>query len=49
MAKLVLTCLAALLYAIGWTFGIVAMGLLWCWSAMAVGWDDARRKPSRVP
>lgn len=41
--KLLATVLAALLYAIGWVAGIVAVALSWLWSALAVGWDDAHR------
>lgn len=36
-----LTVLAAVLYVFGWLAGLVVVGVLWCWSAMAVGWDDA--------
>ena len=41
--RVLLTLLAALLYALGWAAGLVAVAAVWCWSAMAVGWDDARR------
>jgi hypothetical protein len=38
----VLTVLAAVLYAAGWAAGKVSLVLVWCWTALAVGWDDAR-------
>lgn len=41
----VLTALAAVLYALGWVAGKVALAAGWCWSALAVGWDEARRPP----
>lgn len=41
--KLLLTAVAALLYVLGWLAGLAAVVVLWCWSATAVGWDDARR------
>lgn len=47
--RLLLTCVAALLYAIGWVAGLVAVALLWCWSGMAVGWDDAHQRGARSP
>lgn len=40
---------AALLYALGWAAGLVAVVAVWCWSAMAVGWDDARSLARRDP
>ena len=49
MVKLALMLVAAILYAMGWTAGMIALGSLWCWSAMAVGWDDARRRLTRTP
>jgi len=39
----VATPLAAVLYAVGWVAGKVSLAAAWCWSAMAVGWDEARR------
>jgi uncharacterized membrane protein YciS (DUF1049 family) len=39
--------LAAVLYAIGWLAGWVHLALLWLWSALAVGWDDAHRIGAR--
>lgn len=39
--KALLVCIAALLYVLGWLAGLVAVVVLWCWSAAAVGWDDA--------
>lgn len=47
--RLLLLPLAALLYAVGWATGLVAVVALWCWSAMAVGWDDARNLARRDP
>lgn len=40
--KFVLTVTAAVLYALGWLAGAAAVVVAWCWSAMAVGWDDAQ-------
>lgn len=47
--RLLLTLLAALLYALGWAAGLLGIAVLWCWSAMAVGWDDARGLAPRDP
>lgn len=47
--RLLLVCIAALLYALGWAAGLIAIAVLWCWSAMAVGWDDARGLARREP
>ena len=47
--KFLLVGIAALLYAVGWAAGLVAVVVLWCWSAMAVGWDDARGLARREP
>ena len=41
--RLPLVGIATLLYALGWAAGLVAVVVLWCWSGLAVGWDDARR------
>ncbi len=41
--KILLVCIAALLFAIGWLAGLVAVAVIWCWSALAVGWNEARR------
>jgi len=46
--RLLATVLAVLLYALGWTAGVVAVALRWLWSAMAVGWDDAHRLAARA-
>jgi hypothetical protein len=46
--KLLLTLFAALLYAVGWSAGQVSRVLVWCWSALAVGWDDARSPSTPV-
>lgn len=48
MVRLLLVCVAALLYALGWAAGLVAVAVLWCWSMAAVGWDDARRLDRRA-
>lgn len=47
--RLLLTVIAALLYAIGWVAGVVSLLVVWCFTALAVGWDDARtlRAPER--
>ncbi|HLS44297.1 MAG TPA: hypothetical protein VK045_02575 [Ornithinicoccus sp.] len=47
--RFLLVCLAALLYALGWAAGLVAVAVVWCWSALAVGWDDARALGRRDP
>ena len=41
--RLLLTVIAALLYVVGWVAGKVSLMLGWIWSAVSVGWDDARR------
>jgi len=46
--RLLLTLVAGLLYVTGWVAGMVVRALVWCWSAMAVGWDDARVRPAPV-
>lgn len=38
-----LLLLAAGLFAIGWTAGIVARAVVWCATAVAVGWRDAMK------
>jgi hypothetical protein len=45
--KFLLVGIAALLYALGWAAGLVAVLVLWCWSQAAIGWDDARRLDRR--
>lgn len=40
--RLLLTVVAAVLYALGWCAGVVSLLAVWCWTALAVGWDDAR-------
>lgn len=45
--KLLLTVVAAVLYAFGWCAGVVSLLVVWCWTALAVGWDDARALPRR--
>jgi type IV secretory pathway VirB2 component (pilin) len=40
--RFVLTLIAAVLYGIGWVAGKVSLLLVWCWVALAVGWDEAR-------
>lgn len=47
--KFLLVCLAAVLYGLGWSAGLVAIAVVWCWSALAVGWDDARGLARREP
>ena len=52
--RLLLTLVAALLYAVGWCAGLVSLLAVWCWSALAVGWDEARslrraREPAGSP
>lgn len=42
------TALAAVLYALGWLAGKVSLAAGWCWSAIAVGWDDARHTTPRA-
>jgi hypothetical protein len=41
--RVLLVGIAALLYALGWAAGLVAVLALWCWSGLAVGWDEARK------
>ena len=40
--RLLLTIVAAVLYALGWCAGLVSLLVVWCFTALAVGWDDAR-------
>jgi hypothetical protein len=47
--KFLLTCVAALLYALGWAAGLVAVVVLWCWDAVAVGWNEALQLRRRSP
>lgn len=49
--RLLLTVIAAVLYAVGWFAGVVSLLVVWCFTALAVGWDDARtlRKRERDP
>lgn len=45
--KMLATALAAVLYAIGWAVGIIAVMIEWGWSAVQVGWDEAHRINTR--
>jgi hypothetical protein len=47
LVRLLLTVIAAVLYALGWVAGAVSLLVVWCWTALAVGWDDARNLSSR--
>lgn len=42
VAVVVLTTLAAVLFAFGWAAGKVSLPLAWLWTALRVGWHDAR-------
>jgi hypothetical protein len=42
--RILLTCLAAVLYVLGWVAGKVALMTGWLWAGFMVGFDDARRK-----
>jgi hypothetical protein len=46
--RYLLTFLAVVLYVIGWTIGKVSLVFGWAWSAVMVGWDDARRQTVKV-
>lgn len=46
--RILLTVLAAVLYVIGWIAGKVSLMFGWAWSAIAVGYSDARRRSVRV-
>lgn len=48
LLRLLLTIIAAVLYAIGWAAGKVSLVTGWAWDAVAVGWDDARKRPVKV-
>lgn len=41
--RALLLLLAAVLFALGWTAGIVVRGMLWTVAALRVGWRDAMR------
>jgi hypothetical protein len=48
--RLLFTVVAAILYAVGWCAGLVSLLVVWCFTALAVGWDDARtlrRRPEQ--
>ena len=45
--SLLLTLLAAVLFAVGWVAGVVWVVLVWCWSALAVGFDEAQKLRGR--
>lgn len=42
--RILLTCLAAVLYLVGWSAGKVSLVLGWLWAGIMVGWDDARSR-----
>jgi hypothetical protein len=42
--RILLTCLAAILYLLGWSAGKVALMLGWLWAGIMVGFDDARHR-----
>lgn len=44
LLRLLLTLVAAVLYAIGWIAGKVSLVTGLAWDAVAVGWDDARKR-----
>lgn len=44
MFRLLATVLAALLFTAGWTAGAVVQAVLWCVTAIRLGWDDARHR-----
>lgn len=48
MWHVLLTLVAGVLFALGWLAGKVAGVVLWCWSALAIGWDAARRPAEPV-
>lgn len=48
LIRFLLVILAGVLFATGWIAGRIANGALWCWSALAVGWDSARGKDTPV-
>ena len=43
LTRLLLVVPAAVLFALGWSAGRIANVASWCWSALGVGWDSARR------
>lgn len=42
-AAAVLTALALIPYALGWTAGAIVRAASWTWSALVVGWHDGRK------
>jgi len=48
IGRLVLTVLAAVLFAVGWSAGkvvtVVGGALVWSFAAVKVGWNDGRRR-----
>lgn len=50
LLHVLLTLVAAVLYVAGWLAGKLSLLFEWAWSAVEVGWDDARqsRRPVRT-
>lgn len=44
---MLVTALAAVLYMFGWVTGKSVLVAVWCWSAVLVGWDEARSSRTR--
>ena len=47
LGRLLLTLIAGLFWAIGWTVGKLALGVVWCAVAVKVGWQEARNGAPR--
>lgn len=44
LVRVVLSVLAFPFYLLGGLVGLVWVALVWCWAAVAVGFDDARKR-----
>jgi uncharacterized membrane protein YciS (DUF1049 family) len=45
--RALLTALAAVLFALGWVAGKIALALSWTGAAIKLGWTDARKRRVR--
>jgi hypothetical protein len=43
-----LTVIAAILFAIGWTVGKFALAASWIGAAIRIGWEDAHKKREQI-
>lgn len=43
--RAVLTAIAAVFYVVGWLAAAVWLAVVWCATAVKVGWQEARQRP----